>query len=104
MITSIKLGESFSLEKSRKVRYSAYVTFETKLGAALAIVCLDKFKFEGERLDCSYGTNKFCQYFKRHQKCGRKENGEECSFIHFNPNPWDYIKEEDFDQPSFYKS
>ena len=98
-IDHIKIGKPFILKKNKKVRYSAYIQYQNELGAAIAIACLDHFKFEGEMLQCSYSTNKFCSYFRKQEPCRRPE----CPFVHYLPLSHDFCLEHDFQNDKFFK-
>ena len=62
--------------------YNAYINFDNEISASLAIVALDKFYFEGTKLEASFGTTKQCFNFLKKKECFRKH----CKFVHYEAN------------------
>ncbi len=62
----------------RQSFYSAYVTYENKIEASIAILCLDGLKLQNSVLKASFGMTKYCSFFINNQVC---PNGQ-CYFLH----------------------
>ena len=63
----------------RKEIYSVYITYENKIEAACAILCVDSLLICGKIIRVVFGTTKFCINFLENKKC---RNSEKCKYLH----------------------
>jgi hypothetical protein len=66
---------------------SAYITFESDIGATMAILGIDGAKWHKRFLKASFGMTKFCSYFLNGQKCPK----EKCLFLHREAESGDVV-------------
>ena len=77
-IKSLIISAKTNPETNRK-SYSAYITFSNKIEASLAILCVDSLMIKGKIIRVFFGTNKFCYYFLKNERC---QNSDKCLFLH----------------------
>ena len=70
-IKNVVLSKKINLE-SRKEIYSVYITYENKIEAAWAILCVDSLFINGKIIQVVFGTTRFCI-------C---RNSEKCKYLH----------------------
>ena len=58
-IKNVVLSKKINLE-SRKEIYSVYITYENKIEAAWAILCVDSLFIYGKIIQVVFGTTRFC--------------------------------------------
>lgn len=91
----------FYLKHTQDYCYSAYVTFQDRLSASLAVAGLDNFVFEGKKMEASYATNRYCQSFLYGQPCIKNN----CNYIHHKVDDNDcFIKEDGLDNRDIFQS
>ena len=56
-----------------------YITYENKIEAASAILCIDSLLIDGKIIRAFFITTKYCNSFLNNQKC---KNCEKCVFLH----------------------
>ena len=77
-IINIIFSPKINPEKNKEI-FSVYITYENKIEAALAILCVDSLLICGKIIRAFYGTTKYCSYFLNNQKC---PNSKKCVFLH----------------------
>ena len=65
--------------ENNKEAYSVYITYENKIEAACAILCVDSLLICGKIIRAFFGTTKYCSYFLDNRKC---PNSKKCLFLH----------------------
>jgi hypothetical protein len=70
---------------------SAYVTFESDISAAMAILTIDGINFKNKFFKASFGMTKYCSFFLKGDKCPKKE----CLFLHRKANQEDIVTVKD---------
>lgn len=70
---------------------SAYITFESDLGATMAILGVDGARWRKRYLKASFGMTKFCSYFLNKQICPK----EKCLFLHREAQKEDVVTVKD---------
>ena len=65
--------------ENNKEKCSVYITYENKIEAACAILCVDSLLICGKIIRAFFGTTKYCSHFLNNQKC---PNAEKCMFLH----------------------
>lgn len=80
----------FNAKRLGSYTYSAYITYSTEIEAALAIVSVRDYHFEGSVIRTSYGTTKYCCYYLRKKGCQVKN----CLYMHSEANKCDILSEE----------
>ena len=76
---------------NNKEEYSAKITYSNELEAALAILCINSFIFEGKNIRALFGSIKYCNYFLNNKKC---PNANKCNFLHHFINDKNIINDE----------
>ena len=77
-ITNIILSRKRNPENNNEA-YSVYITYENKIEAACAILCVDSLLICGKIIRAFFGTTKYCSYFLDNRKC---PNSKKCLFLH----------------------
>jgi hypothetical protein len=77
-IKNFILSTKINPENNKEI-YSIYITYENKLEAACAILCVDSLLIFGKIIRAFFGTAKYCSHFLNNQKC---PNAEKCLFLH----------------------
>ena len=77
-ITNIILSRKRNPENNKEA-YSVYITYENKIEAACAILCVDSLLICGKIIRAFFGTTKYCSYFLDNRKC---PNSKKCLFLH----------------------
>lgn len=70
---------------------SAYITFESDIGATMAILGVDGGRWRKNYLKASFGMTKFCSYFLNKQVCPK----EKCLFLHREAQKEDVVTAKD---------
>ena len=90
-IRNITLSKKINPENNREV-YSVYITYENKIQAAIAILCVDSLLIYGKILlkvvRAFFGTTKYCNYFLDNKIC---PNTNTCKFLHILASNQDMI-------------
>ena len=61
-ITNIILSRKRNPENNKEA-YSVYITYENKIEAASAILCIDSLLIDGKIIRAFFGTTKYCNSF-----------------------------------------
>ena len=77
-IKKLILSRKINPENNKDV-YSVYITYENKIEAACAILCVDSLLICGKIIRVVFGTTKFCINFLENKKC---RNSEKCKYLH----------------------
>ena len=77
-IKSFILSKKINPENNKEI-YSIYITYENKLEAACAILCVDSLLIFGKIIRAFFGTTKYCSHFLDNKKCPIPEK---CIFLH----------------------
>ena len=77
-IIDIILSTKINPENKKEI-YSIYITYENKLEAALAVLCVDSLLIFGKIIRAFFGTTKYCNNFLDNRKC---QNSDKCLFLH----------------------
>ena len=77
-IKNIILSRKINPESNNEI-FSVYITYDNKLEAACAILCVDSLLICGKIIRAFYGTTKYCNYFLDNTKC---KNLKKCLFLH----------------------
>ena len=77
-ITNIILSRKRNPENNKEA-CSVYITYENKIEAACAILCVDSLLICGKIIRAFFGTTKYCSYFLDNRKC---PNSKKCLFLH----------------------
>ena len=77
-IKNIILSKKINPENNKEA-YSVYITYENKIEAASAILCIDSLLIDGKIIRAFFGTTKYCNSFLNNQKC---KNCQKCVFLH----------------------
>ena len=77
-IKNIVLSKKINPENNKEI-CSLYITYENKIQAAIAILCVDSLLIRGKIIRAFYGTTKYCNYFLNNKIC---PNINKCMFIH----------------------
>ena len=77
-IKKLILSRKINPENNKDV-YSVYITYENKIEAACAILCVDSLLICGKIIRVVFGTTKFCINFLENKKC---RNFEKCKYLH----------------------
>ena len=72
-IKNVVLSKKINPE-TRKEIYSVYITYENKIEAACAILCVDSLLICGKIIRVVFGTTKFCINFLENKKCRNYEH------------------------------
>lgn len=70
---------------------TAYVTFESDISAAMAILTIDGINFKNKFFKASFGMTKYCSFFLKSETCPKKE----CLFLHRKANQEDIVTVKD---------
>ncbi len=89
-IVNIVLSQKTNPENNKQI-YSVYITYENKIEAACAILCVDSLLIKGKIIRAFFGTTKYCNHFLNNFRC---YNSEKCMFLHEIAPPCDIITEE----------
>ena len=74
-----------SNNKTNSATNSAYITFESEISAAMAILTVDSVAFQNKYFKASFGMTKYCSFFLKNQGCPKSE----CLFLHRKANKED---------------
>ena len=77
-IKNVVLSKKINPE-TRKEIYSVYITYENKIEAACAILCVDSLLICGKIIRAFFGTTKYCNFFLENTTC---KNLKKCLFLH----------------------
>ena len=77
-IVNIVLSQKTNPENNKKI-YSVYITYENKIEAACAILCVDSLLIKGKIIRAFFGTTKYCNHFLNNRICPNLQN---CTFLH----------------------
>ena len=77
-IVIIVLSQKTNPENNKKI-YSVYITYENKIEAACAILCVDSLLIKGKIIRAFFGTTKYCNHFLNNRICPNLQN---CTFLH----------------------
>ena len=77
-IVNIVLSQKTNPENNKKI-YSVYITYENKIEAACAILCVDSLLIKGKIIRAFFGTTKYCSHFLDNRICPNLQN---CTFLH----------------------
>jgi hypothetical protein len=77
-IVNIVLSQKTNPENNKKI-YSVYITYENKIEAACAILCVDSLLIKGKIIRAFFGTTKYCSHFLNNRICPNIQN---CTFLH----------------------
>ena len=77
-IVNIVLSQKTNPENNKKI-YSVYITYENKIEAACAILCVDSLLIKGKIIRAFFGTTKYCSHFLNNRICPNLQN---CNFLH----------------------
>jgi hypothetical protein len=78
IIKDVILSKKINPENKKEI-YSVYITYENKIEAACAILCVDSLLICGKIIRAFFGTTKYCNHFLNNQKC---PNYKKCMFLH----------------------
>lgn len=74
----INKEKPFVDQLNSQVTYSAYITYQSFIEAALAILSVDKYELESRQLKASFGMTKYCSFFVNNSPC----NNADCLYLH----------------------
>lgn len=76
-----KINEIFIMKdkKSSQNLYNAYITYNSKRAAAVAILSANNQNIGSNKIRVTYGMTRYCCFFLRKEKCLNKK----CTFIHY---------------------
>ena len=77
-IKNVILSKKINSE-TRKEIYSVYITYENKIEAACAILCIDSLLICGKIIRAVFGTTRFCINFLENKKC---RDSQKCKYLH----------------------
>ena len=77
-IKKLILSRKINPENNKDV-YSVYITYENKIEAACAILCVDSLLICGKIIRAFFGTTKYCNFFLENTTC---KNLKKCLFLH----------------------
>ena len=77
-IVIIVLSQKTNPENNKQI-YSVYITYENKIEAACAILCVDSLLIKGKIIRAFFGTTKYCSHFLNNRICPNLQN---CTFLH----------------------
>ena len=83
-IVNIVLSQKTNPENNKKI-YSVYITYENKIEAACAILCVDSLLIKGKIIRAFFGTTKYCSHFLNNRICPNLQN---CTFLHLVSNEY----------------